>query len=403
MSSKLYNQLKPTIERLDERVVALEEGGTGGDSGGADVPSEVRQAIYNLFNNNAFSNGSGYNADIAVLQAWATEVSSVTVSETELGLVGEATRLLTATTVPSGGIVSWSTSNPLVATVSSDGLVTSVGNGNAKITASCGSKRAVCNVTVSGFASLTGITATYTQSGPVYDTETLDKLKTNLVVVARYDDGTSAEITGYSLSGTLTEGNSTITVAYSGFVDTFTVIVSAYSTDPIISAYGKSIGTNGNPRNTAGMCYTETYTFEIDRDRLKETPYYDSEQEYMKTSGTIFKMVCCEPSTDITFGSGGRHAIYDSEGALIHYWSPTRNASERTYGDNRYETQFFTSQTNNIGVKFSLVTEDIDDVYAYLVEPLSGIMPVGHAVGDIIFAGKNTPYYGMHNISEAAT
>lgn len=75
-------------------------------------------------------------------------------------------------------------------------------------------------------AELTGITAVYTQSGTIYDTDTLDDLKPDLVVTALYSDSTSEVITsGYTLSGTLTEGTSTITVAYSGQTATFTVTV----------------------------------------------------------------------------------------------------------------------------------------------------------------------------------
>ena len=74
-------------------------------------------------------------------------------------------------------------------------------------------------------ASLESISAVYTQSGTVYDTDTLDSLKADLVVTAHYDDSTTATVTTYTLSGTLTEGTSTITVSYGGKTTTFTVIV----------------------------------------------------------------------------------------------------------------------------------------------------------------------------------
>jgi len=75
---------------------------------------------------------------------------------------------------------------------------------------------------------LLSITAVYTQSGTVYDTDSLDSLKADLVVTAYYDDGTSADVTSASvLSGTLTEGTSTITVTFSGKTATFEVTVSA--------------------------------------------------------------------------------------------------------------------------------------------------------------------------------
>ena len=72
---------------------------------------------------------------------------------------------------------------------------------------------------------ITGITAVYTQSGTVYDTDTLNSLKSDLVVTATYSDSSTQTVTDYTLSGTLTAGTSTITVSYGGYDTTFTVTV----------------------------------------------------------------------------------------------------------------------------------------------------------------------------------
>ena len=74
-------------------------------------------------------------------------------------------------------------------------------------------------------ADLVSISAVYTQSGTVYDTDTLDSLKDDLVVTAHYSDQTTETVTIYTLSGTLTEGTSTITVSYGGKTTTFNVTV----------------------------------------------------------------------------------------------------------------------------------------------------------------------------------
>ena len=74
-------------------------------------------------------------------------------------------------------------------------------------------------------ATLVSISAVYTQSGTVYDNDTLDSLKADLVVTAHYDDSTTATVTAYTLSGTLTAGTSTITVSYGGKTTTFSVTV----------------------------------------------------------------------------------------------------------------------------------------------------------------------------------
>lgn len=90
-------------------------------------------------------------------------------------------------------------------------------------------------------ASLSSISCVYTQSGTVYDTDTLDSLKSDLVVTAHYSNGTTQTVTSYTLSGTLVEGTSTITVSYGGKTTTFNVTVThqqaSYVTSGLISRW----------------------------------------------------------------------------------------------------------------------------------------------------------------------
>lgn len=76
---------------------------------------------------------------------------------------------------------------------------------------------------------LSSITADYEQDRPIYDTDDLDVIKTSddLTVTANYSDGSSVVLDDddYTLSGTLTVGVSTITVAYQGKTDTIEVVV----------------------------------------------------------------------------------------------------------------------------------------------------------------------------------
>ena len=69
------------------------------------------------------------------------------------------------------------------------------------------------------------ISAVYTQSGTVYDYQSLNDLKSDLVVTATFDNNSTSVVTNYTLSGTLTSGTSTITVAYEDKTTTFTVTV----------------------------------------------------------------------------------------------------------------------------------------------------------------------------------
>lgn len=79
---------------------------------------------------------------------------------------------------------------------------------------------------------LVGIEAEYTQGSTVIWSDgasSLNDLLPGLVVNAVYGDGTRVAISGgYTLSGTLTVGTSTITVEYQDFTDTFDVVVTLY-------------------------------------------------------------------------------------------------------------------------------------------------------------------------------
>lgn len=101
-------------------------------------------------------------------------------------------------------------------------------------------------------ANLSYITAVYTQSGTVYNTDSLDSLKPDLVVTAHYDNSTYEIVTSYTLSGTLTEGTSIITVTYGGKTTTFNVTVTAAPAAPVLSA------TQGNI--TSGSTDTDKVT-----------------------------------------------------------------------------------------------------------------------------------------------
>lgn len=76
-------------------------------------------------------------------------------------------------------------------------------------------------------AKLVSISAVFTQSGTVHDTDSLDSLKSGLIVTALYDNGDEIEVSSYTLSGTLSAGTSTVTVAFGGKTTTFDVTVTS--------------------------------------------------------------------------------------------------------------------------------------------------------------------------------
>lgn len=73
----------------------------------------------------------------------------------------------------------------------------------------------------------TGISAQFIQgSTTIYVDNTLDSLKSMLIVNKVYDDGSNVKTNDYTLSGTLTVGTSVITVTSGSYTKTFNVIVS---------------------------------------------------------------------------------------------------------------------------------------------------------------------------------
>ena len=80
---------------------------------------------------------------------------------------------------------------------------------------------------------LQSISAVFTQGSVIIrEGDDLSKLRPLLVVTAHYDDSTTKTLTTYTLSGTLSEGTSVITVAYGKTTTTFNVTVVSEDTLP---------------------------------------------------------------------------------------------------------------------------------------------------------------------------
>lgn len=126
------------------------------------------------------------------------------------------------------------------------------------------------NALLNALYPLQSISAVYTQSGTVYTTTSLDDLKTDLVVTATFEDGTSKTVTNYTLSGTLTVGTSTITVTYFTETTTFNVTVSSgviiptlFTNTGITSSNGgvPYMDSNSTRVRASGCLDTGTYPF----------------------------------------------------------------------------------------------------------------------------------------------
>ena len=216
------------------------------------VTNDIKEALLDCFEHVAWIDDQGQTYVDALEAALYPPIPAVAISldvQTLNFSILNSTQQLTATLIPADATdeIEWESSDTTVATVSSSGLVTAVAYGTATITATAGQVSATCAVNIAP-AVLESISAVYTQSGTVYNTDSLDVLKPDLVVTGYYDNETSETVASsdYTLSGTLTVGTSTVTVTYSGKTTTFTVTVTQDTNRLVNGTYNKLIvsGTN---------------------------------------------------------------------------------------------------------------------------------------------------------------
>lgn len=257
------DDIQTQVNALDTRVTALEAG-----SGGSGLTDDIKTALLQIAQKVAYidAHGQDYYDDLydalyssttrSVLLVLSHVSSSNTQSTVEVGdsytttLTASTNYTLNTVTVNMGGV---------------DVTSTTYSSGTVSIPSVTGN----IVITASAVLAAQSITATYTQSGTVYDTDSLDSLKADLVVTANYSGGTSETVpaSNYTLSGTLTVGTSTVTVNYAGLTDTFSVTVShaevglLYSWDftqsLVDSIAGKEVTLAGNAtRDSSGLKIT---------------------------------------------------------------------------------------------------------------------------------------------------
>ena len=264
------------------------EPGTPG-GGGTGLTEDIKQALLQLAQKVAYidANGPQYYQDLydalydvdppaTLVSISAVYTQSGTVYDTD-SLDSLKTDLVVTAT--------YSDSTTAVIPAADYTLSGSLTVGTSSITVTYGGETDSFNVTVTENpappVTLVSIEAVYTQSGTVYNTDSLNSLKTDLVVTATYSDSSSAIIPGtdYTLSGTLTVGTSTITVTYDGETDTFTVTVTKnYDALPAgYTAYDYVRNTaTGNNNSAVATGLTDVYA----------NSGYSHEVEFLLVSGT---------------------------------------------------------------------------------------------------------------------
>lgn len=231
---------------------------------------------------------------------------------------------------------------------------------------------------------LTGISATY--SGGDVAAGTAVSALTGIVVTATYSDGSTEAVTGYALSGTIAEGSNTITVTYGGKTTTFTVTGIAESggdepgeivdTTARIAHYETGLGIEGvllDDGLLPAYCVTDYYNIpEGYTGKVTGVIFYDDSSDYH----TKYAKLC------VYDAEGNFDGIYRSYSSMAQKYTGAEGTpvNIRLYYADGWPTE-------NARFKMALLTKYIDYDYLYYTD-----------TGDIIFAGKNTPYYGMANI-----
>lgn len=213
----LEARLQAEIDDVDDRVTALENAEESG------LTQEEKNLILTLFNKAAYAEDDAKTSYDALEALWRVVYRSIVYNLTNCHSSSSVTSVengkgySTALSVMGG----YSITTVSVTMGGTDVTSQYYHSGSISI------PRVTGDVVITAVAtkSLNSITATYTQSGTVYDTDSLDTLKSDLVVTANYSDGTSGTVTDYTLSGTLTEGTSVVTVSYGGKTASFNVTV----------------------------------------------------------------------------------------------------------------------------------------------------------------------------------
>lgn len=238
-----------TTDRTNLVAAINEVAQNGGSGGGSGLTNEEKSLILTLFSKAAYADDDASEAYEELSSLWGGY--SVTWSGSGFAHSNNATSIekgqtFTSTVTASTGF----TISTVAVTMGGNTVQGAWSNGTVNIPNVTGN--IVITVTTVQ-ATVSSISAVYTQSGTVYDTDSLDNLKNDLIVTATYADSSTYVVPAaeYTLSGTLVTGTSTITVNYAGKTATFNVTVTHVVTEEVLvfgtcsTATGKGMKFNG--------------------------------------------------------------------------------------------------------------------------------------------------------------
>ena len=373
-SSSTTDGTYETMADLEARVAALESGQSG-----TGLTQEEKDLILALFAKAAYADDDAALDYDELAALWTIITRSVSLSLTHVTssntsasvedgasytttLTADTNYTINSVTVTMGGV---------------DVTSTTYSSGTVSIPSVTGN----IVITATAVLTATSITATYTQSGTVYTTTPLNDLKSDLVVTANYSGGGSDTVpsTDYTLSGTLTAGTSTITVTYAGLTTTFTVTVTAAPIDT--TAQVDTDHANKGQSNTFGQYTSHTGFY----------PTIKYDLGTLSAVSGVYDLVKGIIPVDATGSTTSRAWLYYQDNTGIATSAYGTGKPMQVYSDSMVEGGI--SVTANAGYVAITIPVHIDylaDSYLYV-----------QSSGKVLFAGANTPYYGMSNISEA--
>jgi len=193
----------------------------------------------------ATSEGKSASATVTVTQA---PLASVAITPNPLSMsVGQSTQLTAVTTDTAGNVVTgravtWSTSDPAIATVSASGVLAAIAPGSVRITASVEGKSGTADVTISNFA--VGSVSVQPQTAFVVEhsstqlsavvLDVTGATTTGRVVTWATSNASVATVSSSGLATGIAPGTATITATSEGKAGTSTVTVTPAPADRVV-------------------------------------------------------------------------------------------------------------------------------------------------------------------------
>jgi hypothetical protein len=169
-------------------------------------------------------------------------------------------------------------------------------------------------------------------------------------------------------------------------------------TSPVIVEYNVGLTTTGDITKCDGQCITKRYEYTQDITSLQANKYYDSENGYITNNNVFGSIYMVRPKAKWRELYPNAVGAGNSDKCILRAGEEFLKYSS---GSTAFGVANDARALGTLSIQITLYEADIDDSYAYwkvgnaAVQP---VFPLGVREGDIIFAGKNTEYYGMANI-----